>query len=290
MRFPVSIDPSRATRQSADTAERIGAAPNRGRIRGAYRETLFSLAAEPCDMISLDEAVTARLESHGARFEVLVDPDAALEIKRDEFDGELEDVIAAEDVFEDASRGDRPAEADLEKVFDTTEPLEIIPEVIKEGEIQITADQRREMQEQKRRQLIDTITRNAVNPQMDNAPHPPERIENALEEAGVTVDPMEPVEQQVDDALDALRPVIPIRFEEVTVAVNVPADYAGSAQAKIRQFGDLEREEWQSDGSWIGVLTFPAGMQNEFYDLVNEHTSGEAETEIVKDKGDLKTR
>jgi len=93
---------------------------------------------------------------------------------------------------------------------------------------------------------------------MDNAPHPPERIENALEEAGFTVDPMEPVQEQVDDALDALRPVIPIRFEEVTVAVQVPADHAGSAQAKIRQFGDLEREEWQNDGSWIGVLTFPA--------------------------------
>ncbi len=241
-------------------------------------------------MISLDEAVTARLESHGARFEVLIDPDAALAIKRGEFDGDLEDVIAAEDVFEDASRGDRPAENDLEKVFDTTDPLEIIPEVVERGEIQITADQRREMQEQKRKQLINRIARNAINPQMDDAPHPPERIENALEEAGFTIDPMEPVESQVDDALDALRPVIPIRFEEVTVAVQVPAEYAGSAQAKIRQYGDLEREEWQPDGSWIGVVTFPAGLQNDFYDVVNENTSGEAETRIVKDKDELSTR
>ena len=95
---------------------------------------------------------------------------------------------------------------------------------------------------------------------------------------------------QVDDALDALRPVIPIRFDEVTVAVQVPADYAGSAQAQIRQFGDLEREEWQSDGSWVGVLTFPAGLQNDFYDVVNENTSGEAETRIIKDEDDISTR
>jgi ribosome maturation protein SDO1 len=241
-------------------------------------------------MISLDEAVTARLESHGERFEVLVDPDAALAIKRGEFDGELEDVIAAEDVFEDASRGDRPAESALEEVFDTTDSLEIIPEVIERGEIQITAEQRREMQEQKHKQLVQRITRNAVNPQMDDAPHPPERIESALEEAGFSVDPMEPVENQVDDALEALRPVIPIRFDEVTIAVHVPPDYAGSAQSRIRQFGDLEREEWQADGSWVGVLTFPAGMQNEFYDLVNEHTSGEADTRIIKDEDDLNTR
>ncbi len=241
-------------------------------------------------MISLDEAVTARLESHGERFEVLVDPDAALAIKRGEFDGDLEDVIAAEDVFEDASRGDRPAETALEEVFETTDPMEIIPDVIKDGEIQITAEQRREMQEQKHKQLVNHITRNAVNPQMDDAPHPPDRIESALEEAGFKVDPMEPVENQVDDALDDLRPIIPIRFDEITVAVQVPPDYAGKAQSRIRQFGDLEREEWQGDGSWVGVIRFPAGMQNEFYDLVNEHTSGEAETRIISDEDELSTR
>jgi ribosome maturation protein SDO1 len=241
-------------------------------------------------MISLDEAVTARLESHGERFEVLVDPDAALAIRRDEFEGNLEDVIAAEDIFEDASRGDRPPETALEEVFDTTDPLEIIPEVIREGEIQITADQRREMKEQKHKQLVNRIARNAVNPQMDDAPHPPERIESALEETDFRIDPMETVESQVDEALDALRPVIPIRFDTVTVAVQLPADYAGSGQAKIREFADLESEEWQPDGSWIGVVEFPAGLQNDFYDLVNEVSSGEAETQIIRDEDDLNMR
>ena len=241
-------------------------------------------------MISLDDAVTARLETHGTRFEVLVDPDAALAMKRGEFDGELEDIIAAEDVFEDASRGDRPAESDLEKVFETTDPLAIIPEVVERGEIQITADQRRAMKEQKHRKLVDTITRNAVNPQMEDAPHPPDRIESALEEAGFSIDPMEPVERQVESALDALRPLIPIRFDEVTVAVQVPAEQAGSAQARIRSFGDLADEEWQADGSWVGVLTFPAGLQNEFYDLVNEVTGGTAETQIIRDEDQIQTR
>ncbi|MFB6106850.1 MAG: ribosome assembly factor SBDS [Halobacteriaceae archaeon] len=241
-------------------------------------------------MISLDEAVTARLESHGARFEVLVDPDAALEMKRGEFEGELEDVIAARDVFENASRGDRPAEEDLEEVFGTTDPMEIIPEVIRRGEIQITAEQRREMQEQKRKQLVNRITRNAVNPQMDDAPHPPERIENALEEAGFRVDPMEPVETQVDDALEALRPIIPIRFDEVTVAVHLPPEYAGSGQGPVREFGDLEREEWQGDGSWVGVVRFPAGLKNDFYDLVNEVSKGEGETRVIRDEDELSRR
>jgi ribosome maturation protein SDO1 len=125
---------------------------------------------------------------------------------------------------------------------------------------------------------------------MDNAPHPPERIERALEEAGFRVDPMEPVENQVDDALEALRPVIPIRFDEVVMAVRLPAEHAGSGQARVRQFGDLEREEWQNDGSWVGVVRFPAGLQNEFYDLANEVSSGDADTKVIKDEDDIGTR
>ena len=241
-------------------------------------------------MVSRDEAVTGRLEASGGGFGVLVDQEAALARKRGEFEGDLEDVIAAEDVFENASRGDRPAESALETVFETTDPLAIIPEVVREGEIQITAEQREAMQERKHRGLVNTITRNAVNPQMDDSPHPPERIERALEEAGFQVDPMEPVSEQVDEALDELRPVIPIRFDEVTIAVQLPADYAGSGQAEVREYGDLEREEWQNDGSWVGVLTFPAGLQNDLYDLVNEVTSGEGDARVIKDKDELRTR
>ena len=38
------------------------------------------------------------------------------------------------------------------------------------------------------------------------------------------------------------------------------------------------------------MLKFPAGLQNDFYDLVNEHTSGEAETRVVKDEDEIGTR
>ena len=241
-------------------------------------------------MIPVDEAVVARLESHGQQFEVLVEPDAALAIRRSEFEGDLEDVIAAEDVFEDASRGDRPPETSLMEVFETTDPLVIIPQVITKGEIQITAEQRKEMVAQKHRQLVDLIARNAINPQMDDAPHPPDRIERALEQTDFRIDPMHPVEQQVDEALDLLRPIIPIRFDEVTVAVRIPAEHAGAAQARVREYAGLDTEEWQADGAWVGVTTFPAGLQTEFYELLNEWTQGTAETKVIKDSDELSTR
>jgi len=231
-------------------------------------------------MVTLEEAVTARLKTHGAVFEVLVDPDGALSYRQgDEVD--VEKILAVEDVFENASRGDRSAEEDLVRAFETTDVLTIAAKILKKGEIQLTADQRKRIIENKRRQVVTVIARNAINPQT-GTPHPPTRIERAMEEARVNIDPTKSVEEMVTVTMKAIRPLIPIRFEEVDVAVKIPPAYAPKAYGEIATFGKLQKEQWQNDGSWIGVVRLPAGLQNEFYGLVNRLSKGDAETKLLK--------
>ena len=231
-------------------------------------------------MVTLEEAVTARLKTHGTVFEVLVDPEGALSYRQgDEVD--VEKILAAEDVFENASRGDRSSEEDLTKAFETTDVVTIAAKIIKKGEIQLTADQRKRIIENKRRQVVTVIAQNAINPQT-GTPHPPARIERAMEEARVNIDPTKSVEEMVNVTMKAIRPIIPIRFEEVDVAVKIPPAYAPKAYGEIATFGKLQREQWQNDGSWIGVVRLPAGLQNEFYSLVNRLSKGEAETKLLK--------
>jgi ribosome maturation protein SDO1 len=76
--------------------------------------------------------------------------------------------------------------------------------------------------------------------------------------------------------------LIPIRFEELRVAVKIPADYAPKAFGEISKTATIEKDEWQKDGSWICVAVIPAGIQNDFYDLVNRISHGDAETKIIK--------
>jgi len=231
-------------------------------------------------MVRLDDAVPARLKTHGATFEVLVDPDGALALKRGEAVN-VEDILAVEDVFENASRGDRSPEEDLQKAFGTTDALAIAGIIIKKGEISLTAEQRKQFIENKRRQVIEIIARNAINPQT-KTPHPPARIEQAMSEARVNIDPTKSTDDLVKITMKAIRPLIPIRFEEVEVAVKVPATYAPKAYGEIAAFGKLNREAWQNNGSWIGVVQIPAGMQTDFYALINRLTKGEAETKLLK--------
>jgi len=231
-------------------------------------------------MVTLEEAVTARLKSHGTVFEVLVEPEDALAFNRGE-EVEVEDLLAVEDVFENASRGDRSSEEDLKKAFGTTDVITIASKILKKGEIQLTAEQRKKIIENKRKQIVATIAKNAINPQT-KTPHPPARIERAMEEGHVNIDPHKSVEELVKLAMKAIRPIIPIRFEEIDMAVKIPSEYAPKAYGEIAAFAQLQKEQWQNDGSWVGVVRIPAGLQEEFYNLVNKLSKGDAETKLLK--------
>ncbi len=101
-------------------------------------------------MIPLDNAVVARLESFGERFEILVDPNQAALVRQGQ-KVDIEDVVAASNVFGNASRGTRASEESLEKVFHTTDFDTIARRIIEKGEIHLTAEQRKQMIEDKRR-------------------------------------------------------------------------------------------------------------------------------------------
>jgi len=231
-------------------------------------------------MVALDESIIARLKTHGKTFEVFVDPDGALAFKRGD-DVKLENILAVEDVFSDAKNGDRPAEQDVINAFGTTDVIKIAEKIIREGELHLTTEQKKKILDEKKKRVISIIAQNAINPQT-KAPHPPARIESAMDEAGVHIDPMKEVDELVNITMKAIRPIIPIRFEEVKIAIKLPAEYAAKTYGSVAGFGNLTKQEWQNDGSWIGVLTIPAGMQDELYSLLNRLTKGSAETKFLK--------
>ncbi|MHC1624406.1 MAG: ribosome assembly factor SBDS [Methermicoccaceae archaeon] len=231
-------------------------------------------------MVSLEEAVVARLKSHGKHFEVLVDPEIAFSLRRGE-DADLDKLLAVEEVFADASRGERPAEDALLSAFGTENIIEIAQKIVMDGEVQLTAQQRKILTEEKRRRVIDIIAQNAINPQT-HTPHPPTRIERAMEEAGVHIDHTKSVDEVVKITMKAIRPIIPIRFETIQIAVKFPPEYAGKAYGEVKKFGDIVQDEWLKDGSWAVVIKLPAGIQDSFYNAVNAISKGSAETRFLK--------
>lgn len=231
-------------------------------------------------MVSLDDAVIARLKKGEEHFEILVDPYAAADII-DGKDIDISQVLAIDAVFKDSKKGTHASEESIQKNFETDNVSEIAKIIILKGDIQLTTEQRHKMQKNKRNRIIETIVKNAMDPKT-KAPHPRQRIELAMDQAGVHVDPFKPVSEQVKVIIDKLRPIIPISMEHVRISVKIPAEFIGRAYGVARNFGTLEREDWQSDGSWIGIVRIAAGMQNEFYDRLNDVTKGNVSTKILK--------
>ena len=121
-------------------------------------------------------------------------------------------------------------------MFGTSDPLAIARHIILKGEVQLTTQQRKEMQESKRRRVVAIIARNAINPQT-GAPHPPARIEAAMEEARVHIDPFKSAESQVEGVLKVLRPMMPIRFDKVRIAVRLTGEQYGRCYDFINRSG-----------------------------------------------------
>ncbi len=230
-------------------------------------------------MASLDKSITAHMDINSERYEILVDPDLAY-LYRIGQKKELNNVLTVEEVFKNFKKGERHTTSSLQKAFGTTDVWQISERILKNGEIQLTTDQKRKMLEEKKKQVISIIAREAIDPRT-GAPHTQMRIEQALEESRVHIDAFKDAAQQIEDVIKAMRPIIPLKFEHVRIAVKVPPSYAQRIYGSLKGYG-IQKEEWSRDGSLIVVIEMPAGMQGEFYDRLNRMTAGSVETKILK--------
>ena len=106
-------------------------------------------------MVNVDDAIIAKYEYCGEHFEILVDPDLAAEFRNpDGKDVAIEDLLAVEEIFKDSKKGDKASEEAMLKIFETTDPIEVSKVILEKGHVQLTAEQKRQMQADKRRLVI----------------------------------------------------------------------------------------------------------------------------------------
>ena len=230
-------------------------------------------------MVKLEKAVTARFDSGGEKFEILVDPELALNLKRGK-EVNMADLLAVETVFKDSAKGTEQSPESLNKAFGTTDVLEVAKKIVIEGEVQLTTEQRKQIREAKIREVIEFISRNSMNPQT-NAPHPPQRIENALAETKLKIDEMKGTEEQVPALVKELGKIIPISMEQMQVAVKIPASHAAKTEHVLHRYR-IVKEEWQKDGSLVAIVEMPAGLKQDFLNDLNALCHGNLETKILE--------
>ncbi len=218
----------------------------------------------------------ARIRKSGLDFEILVNLDVALKFKKG-----LSDYMDVEGdkIFSDIKKGNVASKNDLELAFKTNNVLEIGKIIVKEGEVLVDQEHRDEEKERKIKQVVDFLSKNALDPQTGN-PISSERIKNALHESHANIKNV-PVENQIKEILESISRIIPIKIQTKKIKIKVPAIQTGKVYGLISQY--KERENWLSDGSLEVVVSVPAGIILDFYDKLNSMTHGSALTEEVKE-------
>jgi len=225
-----------------------------------------------------------KYQKHGKTFELVVDPDLAIAFK-EKSEKNVEDmmeVLRAEKIFFDAKKGEFASPESLREVFGTEKFSDVAMKMLKEGEIQLTSEHREKLRAEKRKKIIYLIHRATINPQT-NTPHPVTRIENAMDEAKVKIDEFKKAEDQISDILRLLKPIIPIKTEEVIMSITLTVAYASKLQGILKGYGRIENEMWTGD-SYYCKLKIPAGIQEELMDEFNSKTHGTAQIEVEKTK------
>jgi len=219
----------------------------------------------------------ARIDKNGIHFEILVNMDDALKVKKGESDYLI---VEGDRIFNDIKKGNVASNDDLEIAFKTTNVDEIGKIIVKQGDVLVDQEHRSEEKEKQIKQVVDFLARNAIDPQSGN-PISNERIRSAFEEAHVNIKNV-PVENQIQDILEQIAKIIPIKIETKKVKIHVPALQTGKVYGLIQQY--KEKENWLNDGSLEVVVKVPAGLIMDFYDKLNSITHGSVTTEDVKEE------
>ncbi|MGC8931793.1 MAG: ribosome assembly factor SBDS [Candidatus Methanodesulfokora sp.] len=208
----------------------------------------------------MTETVLARLEKGGKKFEIVVNADKAYQL----LEGKkipISDVIAIEEVFTDFRKGQKATKSDLNSVFGTTDINKIAEIIIKEGEVQITAERRKKLQEEKINWIASYIQKNYVDPNT-NAPHSLQRIINAIKESKARIDPFKEPERQVKDVVEQIRKYLPLKSSKAVIKVVVPAASWSEVRSFLKGQGDILSEKWSEDGSTVSFqVEIPVGAQ-----------------------------
>jgi len=219
-----------------------------------------------------DKLTVIRYSINDQNFEILVNPDKALEYKLSK-KGEMNKIIAIEEIFVDSTKGLRASNEKMKKHLGTSDTIEGTKIILEKGTLQLTTEQRKKMISEKKRRVVQIISNSFVDPKT-HIPHPPIRIEQAMQQARINVDPYKDEEEQITKIVDELRKIIPMSSETTTLDIKVPAQFASQCISLLKNSCDIKNERWSEDGKYTSQIEISAATKTNLLEKLNSITKG----------------
>mmetsp|Transcript_53470 Transcript_53470/g.85444 ORF Transcript_53470/g.85444 Transcript_53470/m.85444 type:complete len:307 (+) Transcript_53470:66-986(+) len=215
------------------------------------------------------------------KFEVIAKQGAVLAYR----DGKLNftDVLMIDQVFTNSTKGDIANPGELQEVFGTEDVVKCCEEIVKRGQLQYTAQERKQFVDEKMNEIVYYINKNYVDPKT-KLPHPADRISNCMKECHIRVDPNKETRRQAEDAVTKMRGKLMFaKAVALRAKLTIKHQYVGNAMNIVQQIATVQHEEWTGDGCIFTIELSKADM-NALTVALAKPTNGDYDMTFLDEK------
>ncbi|KAF6001249.1 hypothetical protein F1559_001824 [Cyanidiococcus yangmingshanensis] len=185
----------------------------------------------------------------------------------------LEDVLVTDVIFTDYHKGARASDKELQSAFgEGFKKEEVLERIVRRGDFQLSASERRQKLEQKRNEIIEYIHKNFVDPK-SRLPLPRMRVEQALETIHPRIDMDLPADRQVAQLMSKLVVCMPMKKHQVEGTLRLPHSVLGASNAIVRSYCTVSREHYTGEGAVLDIMIAP-GDYDAFIKALNQASKG----------------
>ena len=202
--------------------------------------------------------------------ELLCNPSTVVKFRKGQVT--RDNVLVIDQIYKNVQKGNKANDKDIKKVFGNKILLECIDEMLNKGDFQLTSQERKDLTEKKKNEILNYFHNNYINPK-NKLPHPRTRYENAFKEYKINVDYSISTERQVKDIYKKLMGSITMKPKETEVIISI-----GKEDRKITKiisnYGKI-LETKKKNGRFLIIINILSSQYQNLLDDLENSTNGD---------------
>lgn len=218
-----------------------------------------------------------RLKKGKTTFEVMVEEGKVAQYREGRV-RTLNEVLVADVVWVNASKGKRASAEQLSAAFGTEDSMQVLETIIRTGDSQESGNERKQKMAEKRQEVVAYLAKNFIDPASKRA-LPNTRVENALDQIKARIDPDLDAQRQALALVPKLTPIMAMKRGGAGVAgiVVVPSRLASAASTAMRPHATVQRETFDKSSCRFEV---DVHAQDPFLAALARATKGDFEFNV----------
>jgi ribosome maturation protein SDO1 len=182
-------------------------------------------------------------------------------------------VLEADVIFTNQKRGNVASASDLREIFGSEDLQKCLEIIVKDGDLQVNAQERKEDMDQHRRAVAGYLQKNYIDGR-NNLPFPTPRLWPIIDESKVRLDPSGNVPSQAEEIVKRMLGVVLFKKSAVECVMQLKHEYIAKCQGIVHKMADIRKERWTADGCEWELCLVPSNV-DAFMSALNKSTDGD---------------